>query len=102
MSDGTETRLDALEERIGQIEARLSAHDGSIESLARMAAELLRGLRQSASEDRAILRELQNSANEDRALIREIQSEVRGLQVENRQILDYLFQQRNNGGGGSR
>jgi uncharacterized coiled-coil protein SlyX len=102
MSDG-EARLEALEERIGQVESRLSAHDGSIEALARMATELLRGLRQSASEDRAILRELQNSASEDRALIREIQSEVRGLQAENRQILEYLFgQQRNNGGSGSR
>jgi hypothetical protein len=34
---------------------------------------------------------LAESADEDRALIREMQREIRGLQTENRRILDHLL-----------
>lgn len=38
-------------------------------------------------------------ADADREQMREVQSEVRGLQAENRRILDYLFGQHRNGNG---
>lgn len=43
--------------------------------------------------------ESSRQADADREQMRELQSEVRGLQAENRRILDYLFGQRRNGNG---
>lgn len=43
--------------------------------------------------------ESSRQADADREQVRELQSEVRGLQAENRRILDYLFNQQRNGDG---
>ncbi|MBA3923698.1 MAG: hypothetical protein H0X31_19200 [Nostocaceae cyanobacterium] len=68
---------------IAKVNAQLEA---SVSDLVRLFLESI----EEAEADRAAIREMQVEAEADRVAIREMQSEVRGLQSENRRILEYL------------
>ncbi|MCL1475049.1 hypothetical protein [Argonema antarcticum] len=69
--------LDGLAVRFGQLAESQRITQSSIDQLA------------------ALMVRFAENAEADRAAIGELQSEVRGIQTENRRILDYLFGQQN-------
>lgn len=68
----------------------ISANSAEIAALRAAIEQQRQELRDQASETVEWFSGVVNQAAEDRALIREMQSEVRGLQIENRRILERL------------
>ncbi len=77
----TNERLDRLTERVDRLAENQQAMQSTV-------GQLIQAIFESSRQ-----------ADADREQMRELQSEVRGLQAENRRILDYLFGQHRNGGG---
>lgn len=84
----TNERLDRLTERVEQLASSQQALVENQQVMQLGIRQLIEAMFQSSRQ-----------ADADREQMRELQSEVRGLQAENRRILDYLFGQQRNGGG---
>lgn len=65
----------------------------SVENTDRAISQLTQNLNSSIQDLTGIMVQFAHDAEADRAVMREIQTEVRGLQSENRRILDHLFGQ---------
>jgi chromosome segregation ATPase len=82
-----DVRLESLSEALTEFREQLEENTGAITTLQRLTSELL----EIARLHQQALRVSQVGAEADRAAIREMQAEVRGIQTENRRILDHLF-----------
>lgn len=77
----------------------IQANSGAIADLRIAMEQQKQELRDQASETVEWFSGVVNQADADRVIIREMQSEVRGLQVENRRILERLERHRSDGHG---
>ncbi len=90
-------RLDRLEALSETILFAIQQQGQQIRQLAEQQQQTQAGLTTTIADIVSMIGNLTREGNEDRRAIRELQSEVRGLQSENRRILDYLLNQQ--GGG---
>lgn len=86
-----EQRLTEIENQITFIRAQMETNGRYILSLPTVSSQLLA----IASLHQQALRVAQLNAEAHRAQMREMQAEIRGIQTENQQILNYLFGQQN-------
>lgn len=88
-------QVDHFVNRVDQIAVAQQNTEASLNQVAIAQRNTEASLNQLA----ALVVQFIENAQADRAVIREIQTEVRGLQTENRKILEYLFGQHPNGNG---
>lgn len=91
----TNERLDRLTGRVEQLAEGQHAIQATVGQL----TENQQVMQATVGQLIQVMFESSRQADVDREQMRELQSEVRGLQAENRRILDYLFGQRRNGNG---
>jgi hypothetical protein len=93
-------RLDRLADRIEGLTSIAERHDRLIESNARIIQALANVAAEAREERQQILKliaQQQESMDQKQTVIVQQQEEIRGLQTENRRILDILINQRNQG-----
>jgi archaellum biogenesis ATPase FlaH len=93
-------RLDRLADRIEGLTSIAERHDHLIESNARVIQALANVAAEAREERQQILQliaQQQESMDQKQTVIFQQQEEIRGLQTENRRILDILLNQRNQG-----
>jgi hypothetical protein len=79
------------EERLDRLEALAETTLLAVQQLAHQQESNHQEMRINVGDVVSMITVLAQSADEDRAIMREIQGEVRGLQTENRRILDHLL-----------
>ncbi len=89
----TDERLDRLADRIEGLLSQAEKHDRLIESNARV-IQALANVSVEAREER---QQLFQRMDQQQAIMLQQQEEIRGLQTENRRILDILINQQNQG-----
>lgn len=89
----TDERLDRLGDRIEALITQAEKHDRLIESNARV-IQALANVSVEAKEERE---QLFQRMDRQQAIMLQQQEEIRGLQTENRRILDRLLNQQNQG-----
>jgi len=93
-------RLDRLADRIEGLTSIAERHDRLIESNARVIQALANVAAEAREERQQILQliaQQQESMEQKQTVLVQQQEEIRGLQTENRRILDILLNQRNQG-----
>jgi len=86
-------RLDRLADRIEGLLTQAEKHDRLIESNARV----IQALANVSAEAREERQQLFQRMDQQQAIMIQQQEEIRGLQTENRRILDILINQQNQG-----
>lgn len=79
------------EERLDRLEALAETTLLAVQQLAYQQESNHREMRTNIRDVVGMITVLAQSADEDRAIMREMQGEIRGLQTENRRILDHLL-----------
>jgi hypothetical protein len=79
------------EERLDRLEALAETTLLAVQQLAQQQESNHREMRTNISDVVSMITVLAQSADDDRAIMREMQGEIRGLQTENRRILDHLL-----------
>ncbi len=97
-------RLDRLADRIEGLTSIAERHDRLIESNARVIQGVIQALANVAAEAREerqqilqLIAQQQESMEQKQTVLVQQQEEIRGLQTENRRILDILLNQRHQG-----
>ena len=99
MSNGSEQRLIAIEDRIAEIRERASQDRRDFLTLQTTVADLADIVRlhhQALVADRQEIREIQTQVRDMQVSISEMLTEIRGIQTENQRMLRYLFGENNN------
>lgn len=79
------------EERLDRLEALAETTLLAVQQLAHQQESNHQEMRTNIGDVVSMITVLAQGADEDRTIIREMQGEVRGLQTENRRILDHLI-----------
>jgi hypothetical protein len=79
------------EDRLDRLEALAETTLLAVQQLAQQQQSNHQEMRTNIGDVVSMITVLAQSADEDRAVMREMQGEIRGLQTENRRILDHLL-----------